>query len=63
MQNALAGEIPLQRRYFRKEEPTLVGEFLAKHADDVRKHLSMSLHNTIGKRVNNVSKDCTRRKS
>ena len=29
----------------------------------LRKHLSMSLHNTIGKRVNNVSKDCTRRKS
>ena len=34
-----------------------------KYADAVRKPLSMRLHNTIGKRVNNVSKDCTCRKS
>ena len=54
---------PLQRRYFRKEGLSLVGGFLAKHPDAVRKHLSMRLHNTIGKRVNNVSKDCTSRKS
>ena len=35
----------------------------AKHADAVCEHLSMRLYNTIGKRVNNVSKDCTCRKS